>query len=55
VFDFGDAGGFPTDITTDQNNARINFLGTVRGRLGLAVDRTLLYFTAGFAYPDFTN
>jgi outer membrane immunogenic protein len=55
VFDFGTAGGFPTEITTDQNNARINFLGTVRGRLGLAVDRTLLYFTAGFAYAGVHN
>jgi outer membrane immunogenic protein len=53
VFDFG--GGVPTNIVTDNNNARINFLGTVRGRLGLAVDRTLLYFTAGFAYAGVHN
>jgi outer membrane immunogenic protein len=31
---------------------RLNYLGTVRGRLGLAVDRTLIYFTAGLAYGN---
>ncbi len=31
---------------------RLNYLGTVRGRLGLAVDRTLIYFTAGLAYAN---
>jgi len=34
---------------------RLNYLGTVRGRLGLAVDRTLIYFTAGFAYAGVNN
>jgi outer membrane immunogenic protein len=34
---------------------RLNYLGTVRGRLGLAVDRTLLYVTAGLAYGGVTN
>jgi outer membrane immunogenic protein len=34
---------------------RLNDLGTVRGRLGLAVDRTLFYFTAGLAYGEVAN
>jgi len=34
---------------------RITDLGTVRGRLGLAVDRTLFYFTAGLAYGEVSN
>jgi len=34
---------------------RLDYLGTVRGRLGLAVDRTLLYFTAGLAYGQVAN
>ena len=34
---------------------RLNYLGTVRGRLGLAVDRTLIYFTAGLAYANVNN
>ncbi len=34
---------------------RLNFLGTVRGRLGLAVDNTLVYGTAGFAYGQVEN
>jgi outer membrane immunogenic protein len=31
---------------------RLNDLGTVRGRLGLAVDRSLFYFTAGLAFGE---
>jgi outer membrane immunogenic protein len=34
---------------------RLNYLGTVRGRLGLAVDNTLIYGTAGFAYASVEN
>ncbi len=34
---------------------RLNDLGTVRGRFGLAVDRTLLYLTAGLAYGEVAN
>lgn len=30
-------------------------LGTVRGRLGLGVDRALVYFTAGLAYGEVNN
>ena len=34
---------------------RLNYLGTVRGRLGLAIDRTLIYFTAGLACANVNN
>jgi outer membrane immunogenic protein len=34
---------------------RVNYLGTLRGRLGLAVDNTLIYATAGFAYAGVEN
>jgi outer membrane immunogenic protein len=34
---------------------KLGWLGTVRGRIGLAVDRTLFYFTAGFAYANVHN
>ena len=32
-----------------------DYLGTVRGRLGYAFDRTLVYATGGFAYGDVNN
>lgn len=32
------------------SKARINYLGTVRGRAGVAMDRFMPYLTAGFAY-----
>jgi len=34
---------------------RLNDLGTVRGRFGLAVDQTLLYLTAGLAFGEVAN
>jgi outer membrane immunogenic protein len=33
---------------------RIRYFGTVRGRLGLAQDRWLLYVTGGYAYQNFS-
>jgi outer membrane immunogenic protein len=33
----------------------MDFLGTVRGRIGYAFDRTLVYGTGGFAYGDVTE
>ena len=33
-------------------HSQLNYLGTVRGRLGLAFDRTLVYATGGLAYGD---
>ncbi len=35
-----------------NNSGSDNYFGTVRARLGLAVDRALLYVTGGFAYGD---
>jgi outer membrane immunogenic protein len=40
-------GGFDTQI-----HSRTDFVGTVRGRLGYAFDRFLVYGTGGFAYGD---
>jgi outer membrane immunogenic protein len=40
-------GPFPT-FATDNGN----YFGTVRGRLGYAIDRTLIYVTGGLAYGD---
>ncbi len=33
-------------------SSRLNFLGTVRGRLGFAYDRSLFYATGGLAYGE---
>src|SRR5262245_959021 len=47
--------------TTDPNYAnaqissRYDWLGTVRGRAGYAMDRTLFYATGGFAYAHFSQ
>jgi outer membrane immunogenic protein len=40
-----------------SETSRLNNLGTVRGRVGLAVDRTLFNFTAGLAEiaPELTG
>lgn len=39
-----------TPVTVSE---RIRYFGTVRGRLGYAWDRTLLYVTGGWAYTNF--
>jgi outer membrane immunogenic protein len=39
----------------DVYRSRLQDFGTVRGRLGYATDRTLLYFTGGFAYGNVRN
>jgi outer membrane immunogenic protein len=36
-------------------SSRIDWLGTVRGRLGYVFDRTLIYATGGLAYGDVRN
>jgi outer membrane immunogenic protein len=41
----------PTGMTFAE--ADLNWQGSVRGRLGYAVDRTLFYFTGGWAFADF--
>jgi outer membrane immunogenic protein len=44
----------PTDPhTLLTNTAKLNSLTTLRGRLGFAWDRTLLYATAGWAWSGF--
>jgi outer membrane immunogenic protein len=40
--------GHPDDIFHGTSN--LDWFATVRGRLGYAFDRTLVYFTGGFAY-----
>jgi outer membrane immunogenic protein len=48
-----DVGHFATtdpNYANAQVSSRYDWLGTVRGRAGYAIDRTLLYGTGGFAY-----
>ncbi|MDB5643949.1 MAG: hypothetical protein JWN07_3266 [Hyphomicrobiales bacterium] len=58
--------GLETDINylnSDVNNvdqydafrSKSNYLGTVRGRVGVAVDRALVYVTGGLAYGKINN
>lgn len=56
-YNFQYASGLLTGIETDiaisgieGGNFELDYLGTVRGRLGYAVDRFLVYGTAGLAY-----
>jgi outer membrane immunogenic protein len=42
-----------TDLNwSSVHNAKIDSFGTIRGRAGLAVDRTLVYVTAGVAFVN---
>jgi outer membrane immunogenic protein len=53
VFESGQPVGFPTELiaSTDTATKRLDYLGTVRGRLGWLVTPTLLlYGDGGFAY-----
>jgi outer membrane immunogenic protein len=45
----GAIGGAPFGVTA-QLGSRINYIGTVRARVGYAWDRFLVYGTGGFAY-----
>ena len=38
------------DVLGDVFKSNLDYFGTVRGRLGYSIDRTLFYFTGGFAY-----
>lgn len=42
-------------VRNNTFDSRMNYFGTVRGRLGYAWDRTLLYATGGFAYGEVEN
>ena len=47
--------GLETDFQgadISNSGSKMDWFGTVRGRLGYAVDRVLLYGTGGFAYGD---
>jgi outer membrane immunogenic protein len=43
-------GGVATTTATFTANEKLDWLGTVRGRLGFAIGRSLLYTTGGLAY-----
>lgn len=48
TFSYADADGFGSSVTGTE--AQLKWLGTVRARLGYAVDRALIYATGGVAY-----
>ena len=41
--------------TINTHNSRFSSLATVRGRIGVAFDRFLPYFTGGVAFANFKN
>lgn len=47
--------GTGTDLTVAGNNRGSDFFGTLRGRVGYAFDRTMIYATGGLAYSDGGN
>lgn len=47
--------GTPPGTRNNVFNQELDYLGTVRGRLGYAWDRTLLYATGGLAYGGVNN
>ena len=47
--------GATTAFSTRSGNNGGNYFGTVRPRIGFAIDRALIYVTGGLAYGDFTN
>jgi outer membrane immunogenic protein len=49
------AQGRSADSAGDLYKSRLEDFGTVRGRIGYAADRTLVYFTGGFAYGNVRN
>ncbi|WP_430910264.1 outer membrane protein [Methylobacterium sp. sgz302541] len=46
---------FNPNVLTNTYRTELGFLGTVRGRIGYAFDRVLVYGTGGFAYGDVTR
>ncbi|WP_284214876.1 outer membrane protein, partial [Methylobacterium oxalidis] len=55
-FNVGPAGAInfinPNFVPVNGTLSTLDFFGTVRGRLGYAFDRTLIYGTGGFAYAS---
>lgn len=51
----GTAEGLVFTGTNVTLSSRLNYLGTVRGRLGYSFDRLLIYGTGGFAYANVTQ
>jgi outer membrane immunogenic protein len=49
---FPQTGGTFTALGTITAKERLNYFGTVRGRLGYAFDRLLIYATGGLIYGD---
>ena len=49
---YADFSSSPTYGVYPLSGSEGNYWGTVRGRLGYAIDRTLLYVTGGLAYGD---
>ncbi len=43
------------DAAGDAFKSRLEMFGTLRGRIGYAFDRALVYFTGGFAYGTMNN
>jgi outer membrane immunogenic protein len=57
-FVFGAEADFQAAHISDNNavdKSELNWFGTVRGRVGYAVDRVLVYGTGGFAFGDVEN
>ncbi len=47
--------GVSTTVTSAFASSRLDYFGTLRGRLGYTVDRALIYLTSGFAYGGVTD
>ncbi len=50
-----DIGAKAVDSEGTIEQTKLEWFGTVRGRLGYAMDRSLIYFTGGFAYGGLRN
>jgi outer membrane immunogenic protein len=52
---FGDSATFTSGALSSTFRQNLDYLGTARGRLGYAWDRTLIYATGGLAYGGVNN
>lgn len=55
AINFGTFPTFGTAVVSANASSGIEYLGTVRARLGFAADRFLVYVTGGLAYGEVTN